>query len=202
MIPASMKGPAETYLGGNTNDAVVAVPATSRFPASGHQGRGDYAWFNMMRSINELTAAALHMVWTEEGIGERNVLIYGMGEGTCDVSLPPLDSKRKIAAGLCRQPAASAVAHQCERAKRTLSSHRLPSRLTLFSKASVLVLVASSTRQGALHGLLRESMGIVESSPTTRSRTGPPALMNEDMALQYRAQSSQVKDLHKDRTRC
>ena len=45
----------------------------------------------MMRIINELTAAALHMVWTEEGIGERNGLIYGMGEGTCDVSLLPLE---------------------------------------------------------------------------------------------------------------
>ena len=44
-----------------------------------------------MRIINELTAAALHMVWTEEGIGERNVLIYGIGEGTCDVSLLPLE---------------------------------------------------------------------------------------------------------------
>ena len=43
----------------------------------------------MLRIINELTADALHMTWTEDS-GERNALNHDMKRGTFDVSCYPL----------------------------------------------------------------------------------------------------------------
>ena len=42
---------------------------------------------NVLRIINESTAAAVAYGLENKGIGERNVLIFDLGGGTCDVSL-------------------------------------------------------------------------------------------------------------------
>jgi len=88
MILVKMKETAEAYLGGKVNDAVVTVPAY--FNDSQRQATkdaGTISGLNVMRIINEPTAAAIAYGLDKKGSGERNVLIYDMGGGTFDVSL-------------------------------------------------------------------------------------------------------------------
>jgi L1 cell adhesion molecule like protein len=88
MILLKMKETAEAYLGGKINDAVVTVPAY--FNDSQRQATkdaGTISGMNVLRIINEPTAAAIAYGLDKKGSGERNVLIYDMGGGTFDVSL-------------------------------------------------------------------------------------------------------------------
>merc|ERR1711912_73114 len=88
MILTKMKETAEAYLGGKVNDAVVTVPAY--FNDSQRQATkdaGQICGLNVLRIINEPTAAAIAYGLDKKGSGERNVLIYDMGGGTFDVSL-------------------------------------------------------------------------------------------------------------------
>ena len=83
-----MKETAEAYLGTKVNDAVVTVPAY--FNDSQRQATkdaGSISGLNVLRIINEPTAAAIVYGLDKKGDGERNVLIYDMGGGTFDVSL-------------------------------------------------------------------------------------------------------------------
>jgi len=88
MILLKMKETAEAYLGTKINDAVVTVPAY--FNDSQRQATkdaGTISGMNVLRIINEPTAAAIAYGLDKKGSGERNVLIYDMGGGTFDVSL-------------------------------------------------------------------------------------------------------------------
>merc|ERR1711904_534906 len=88
MILIKMKETAEAYLGTKVNDAVVTVPAY--FNDSQRQATkdaGSISGLNVLRIINEPTAAAIAYGLDKKGSGERNVLIYDMGGGTFDVSL-------------------------------------------------------------------------------------------------------------------
>merc|ERR1711988_1580030 len=88
MILTKMKETAEAYLGQKCNDAVVTVPAY--FNDSQRQATkdaGQICGLNVLRIINEPTAAAIAYGLDKKGSGERNVLIYDMGGGTFDVSL-------------------------------------------------------------------------------------------------------------------
>jgi len=88
MILLKMKETAEAYLGQKINDAVVTVPAY--FNDSQRQATkdaGTISGLNVLRIINEPTAAAIAYGLDKKGSGERNVLIYDMGGGTFDVSL-------------------------------------------------------------------------------------------------------------------
>merc|ERR1712054_110101 len=88
MILVKMKETAEAYLGTKVNDAVVTVPAY--FNDSQRQATkdaGQICGMNVLRIINEPTAAAIAYGLDKKGSGERNVLIYDMGGGTFDVSL-------------------------------------------------------------------------------------------------------------------
>merc|ERR1719251_430029 len=88
MILLKMKETAEAYLGGKVNDAVVTVPAY--FNDSQRQATkdaGTISGMNVLRIINEPTAAAIAYGLDKKGSGERNILIYDMGGGTFDVSL-------------------------------------------------------------------------------------------------------------------
>jgi len=88
MILTKMKETAEAYIGGKVNDAVVTVPAY--FNDSQRQATKDagaIAGLNVLRIINEPTAAAIAYGLDKKGSGEQNVLIYDMGGGTFDVSL-------------------------------------------------------------------------------------------------------------------
>ena len=88
MILLKMKETAEAYLGAKVNDAVVTVPAY--FNDSQRQATkdaGTISGMNILRIINEPTAAAIAYGLDKKGTGERNILIYDMGGGTFDVSI-------------------------------------------------------------------------------------------------------------------
>ncbi len=92
MILAKMKETAESYLGNNIKNAVITVPAY--FNDSQRQATkdaGTIAGLNVLRIINEPTAAAIAYGLDKKGQGEKNVLIYDLGGGTFDVSLLTID---------------------------------------------------------------------------------------------------------------
>src|ERR1700722_15646520 len=92
MVLTKMRETAESYLGGTVNNAVVTVPAY--FNDSQRQATKDaglIAGLNVLRIINEPTAAAIAYGLDKKVEGERNVLIFDLGGGTFDVSLLTID---------------------------------------------------------------------------------------------------------------
>ena len=93
MVLTKMKRIAEDYLGTDVNNAVITVPAY--FNDSQRQATkdaGQIAGLNVMRIINEPTAAAIaYGLDKAGGDNARNVLIYDLGGGTFDVSLLEID---------------------------------------------------------------------------------------------------------------
>ncbi|KAJ8468711.1 hypothetical protein ONZ51_g9466 [Trametes cubensis] len=88
MVLTKMKEIAESYLGGTVTSAVITVPAY--FNDSQRQATkdaGTIAGLNVLRIINEPTAAAIAYGLDKKTTGERNVLIFDLGGGTFDVSL-------------------------------------------------------------------------------------------------------------------
>jgi len=88
MVLLKMRETAESYLGYSVNDAVVTVPAY--FNDSQRQATkdaGTISGMNVLRIINEPTAAAIAYGLDKKVSGERNVLIFDLGGGTFDVSL-------------------------------------------------------------------------------------------------------------------
>lgn len=92
MVLTKMKETAEAFLGKKIKDAVVTVPAY--FNDSQRQATKDagvIAGLNVLRIINEPTAAALAYGLDKKLSGEKNVLIYDLGGGTFDVSILIID---------------------------------------------------------------------------------------------------------------
>nr|CAD7441840.1 unnamed protein product [Timema bartmani] len=92
MVLAKMRETAEAYLGGSVRDAVITVPAY--FNDSQRQATKDagaIAGINVLRIINEPTAAALAYGLDKNLKGEKNVLIFDLGGGTFDVSILTID---------------------------------------------------------------------------------------------------------------
>lgn len=92
MVLTKMKETAEAYLGQKVKDAVVTVPAY--FNDSQRQATKDagaIAGLNVLRIINEPTAAALAYGLDKNLRGEKNVLIFDLGGGTFDVSVLTID---------------------------------------------------------------------------------------------------------------
>jgi len=88
MVLTKMKETAEAYLGKTVTDAVVTVPAY--FNDSQRQATkdaGTISGLNVLRIINEPTAAAIAYGLDKKVTGERNVLIFDLGGGTFDVSI-------------------------------------------------------------------------------------------------------------------
>ena len=88
MILVKMKEIAEAYLGKDVKNAVITVPAY--FNDSQRQATKDagaIAGLNILRIINEPTAAAIAYGLDKKGDDEKNVLIFDLGGGTFDVSL-------------------------------------------------------------------------------------------------------------------
>jgi|TARA_Y100000389_G_scaffold204550_1_gene257920 L1 cell adhesion molecule like protein len=88
MVLTKMKDIAETYLGSTVTDAVITVPAY--FGDSQRQATKDagvIAGLNVLRIINEPTAAAIAYGLDNKTTKEKNVLIFDCGGGTHDVSL-------------------------------------------------------------------------------------------------------------------
>lgn len=88
MVLSKMKEIAEAYIGRDVENAVVTVPAY--FNDSQRQATKDagaIAGLNVLRIINEPTAAAIAYGLDDKKSEEKNVLIFDLGGGTFDVSL-------------------------------------------------------------------------------------------------------------------
>jgi len=88
MVLVKMREVAEAYLGKKCNNAVITVPAY--FNDSQRQATKDagaIAGLNVMRIINEPTAAAIAYGLDKKSDGEKNILIFDLGGGTFDVSI-------------------------------------------------------------------------------------------------------------------
>jgi len=88
MVLVKMKEIAEAYLGKKVTDAVITVPAY--FNDSQRQATKDagaISGLNVLRIINEPTAAAIAYGLDKKGGGEKNILIFDLGGGTFDVSI-------------------------------------------------------------------------------------------------------------------
>lgn len=92
MVLIKMKEIAEAFLGTTVTDAVITVPAY--FNDSQRQATKDagaIAGLNVLRIINEPTAAAIAYGLDKKSAKERNVLIFDCGGGTFDVSILTID---------------------------------------------------------------------------------------------------------------
>lgn len=87
MILSKLKGDAEAYLGEPVTQAVVTVPAyfddTQR---TATKQAGEIAGLEVLRIINEPTAAALAYGWKSDK-KEATIMVYDLGGGTFDVSI-------------------------------------------------------------------------------------------------------------------
>jgi molecular chaperone DnaK len=86
-VLGKLKRDAESYLGESIADAVITVPAY--FNDSQRQATkeaGEIAGLNVLRIVNEPTAAAL-AYGLDKGEKEQTILVFDLGGGTFDVSL-------------------------------------------------------------------------------------------------------------------
>ncbi|MFM8154800.1 MAG: molecular chaperone DnaK [Actinomycetes bacterium] len=82
-----LKRDAEAYLGESVTDAVITVPAYfSDAERQATKEAGEIAGLNVLRIINEPTAAAL-AYGLDKGDVEQTILVFDLGGGTFDVSL-------------------------------------------------------------------------------------------------------------------
>ncbi|NDF02922.1 MAG: molecular chaperone DnaK [Actinobacteria bacterium] len=82
-----LKRDAESYLGETITDAVITVPAYfSDAQRQATKEAGEIAGLNVLRIINEPTAAAL-AYGLDKGDKEQTILVFDLGGGTFDVSL-------------------------------------------------------------------------------------------------------------------
>ena len=92
MVLTKMRETAEAFMGKEVKNAVITCPAY--FNDSQRQATKDaglIAGLNVMRIINEPTAAAIAYGLDKGSQGERNILIFDLGGGTFDVSLLTID---------------------------------------------------------------------------------------------------------------
>src|SRR5881409_3115705 len=87
MILQKLKADAESYLGETVIDAVVTVPAYfNNAQREATKDAGKIAGLNVLRIINEPTAAALAYGLDKEG-SDQTILVFDLGGGTFDVSI-------------------------------------------------------------------------------------------------------------------
>jgi len=87
MVLGKLKADAEMRLGQKISDAVITVPAyfdDSQRTAT--KNAGEIAGFNVLRIINEPTAAAI-AYGLDRGHKEETIIVYDLGGGTFDVSV-------------------------------------------------------------------------------------------------------------------
>jgi len=88
MVLTKMKEVAEAFLGKTVKSAVVTMPAYfNDAQRQATKDAGTIAGLNVLRIINEPTAAAIAYGLDRQQAQERNILIFDLGGGTFDVSL-------------------------------------------------------------------------------------------------------------------
>ncbi len=87
MILQKLKADAESFLGEAVTDAVITVPAYfNNAQREATKDAGKIAGLNVLRIINEPTAAALAYGLDKEG-ADQTILVFDLGGGTFDVSV-------------------------------------------------------------------------------------------------------------------
>jgi molecular chaperone DnaK len=87
MILQKLKTDAEAYLGETVTDAVITVPAYfNNAQREATKDAGTIAGLNVLRIVNEPTAAALAYGLDKEG-ADQTILVFDLGGGTFDVSV-------------------------------------------------------------------------------------------------------------------
>ena len=87
MILQKLKTDAEAYLGDTVSDAVITVPAYfNNAQREATKDAGTIAGLNVLRIVNEPTAAALAYGLDKEG-ADQTILVFDLGGGTFDVSI-------------------------------------------------------------------------------------------------------------------
>ncbi|KAI9322249.1 heat shock protein Hsp70-9 [Dichotomocladium elegans] len=92
-VVSKMKETAESYLGKKVKNGVITVPAY--FNDSQRQATkdaGTIAGLNVLRVINEPTAAALAYGLDKEKAGDKAVAVFDLGGGTFDISILEIQS--------------------------------------------------------------------------------------------------------------
>jgi len=93
MVLMKMKETAEAYLGRKVEHAVITVPAYfNDAQRQATKDAGQIAGLEVLRIINEPTAAAIAYGLDKKYKEERNILVYDLGGGTFDVSLLSIDN--------------------------------------------------------------------------------------------------------------
>jgi L1 cell adhesion molecule like protein len=88
VILVQMKEIAEAYLGSTVTDAVITVPAYfNDGQRQATKDAGTIAGLNVLRIINEPTAAAIAYGLGNKKSQEQNILVFDAGSGTCDISV-------------------------------------------------------------------------------------------------------------------
>ncbi len=83
-----LKRDAESYLGDTVTDAVITVPAYfDDAQRTATKEAGQIAGLNVLRIINEPTAAALAYGLDKGGDDDQTILVFDLGGGTFDVSI-------------------------------------------------------------------------------------------------------------------
>jgi len=93
VILLKMKETAEAFLGRDLKNAVVTVPAYfTDAQRSATKDAGTISGLNVLRIINEPTAAAIAYGLDNKAQGEQYILVFDLGGGTFDVSLLTIDN--------------------------------------------------------------------------------------------------------------
>lgn len=115
MVLSKMKETAEDFLGHPVTDAVITVPAYfNDAQRQATKDAGKIAGLNVLRIINEPTAAAIAYGLDKNVAGSKNVLVYDMGGGTFDVTLLEIDGGEdgaQVAAAHCLETSMSLSPH-------------------------------------------------------------------------------------------
>src|SRR6202000_2631518 len=88
MVLQKMKDTAEAYLGTKVTEAVITVPAYfNDAQRQATKDAGKIAGLDVLRLVNEPTAAALAYGFDAENKGAKKIAVYDLGGGTFDVSI-------------------------------------------------------------------------------------------------------------------
>jgi molecular chaperone DnaK (HSP70) len=87
MVLGKLKSVAEGYLGRRVRNAVVTCPAYfNDAQRQATKDAGTIAGMNVVRVLNEPTAAAIAFGLDKKYSSEKNIIVYDLGGGTFDVS--------------------------------------------------------------------------------------------------------------------
>ena len=95
MILESLKKDAEEFLGQKVKDAVITVPAYfNNLQRQATIDAGKIAGLNVIKLINEPTAAAIAYGFENNFKEKKNVCVFDLGGGTFDVTILEIDNKK------------------------------------------------------------------------------------------------------------